>query len=53
MAIPSDPYDHWRAGIPEVVLDTLGLKAIEVFNAAAKKEYNERALAYATRRGSR
>ncbi|HVQ19838.1 MAG TPA: PHP domain-containing protein [Terrimicrobiaceae bacterium] len=51
VAIPSHPYDHWRAGIPEVVLDTLGLKALEVFNAAAKKEYNERALAYATRRG--
>lgn len=51
VAIPSHPYDHWRAGIREEVLDRLNLKAIEVFNAAAKKEFNERALAYATGRG--
>jgi predicted metal-dependent phosphoesterase TrpH len=49
--IPSHPYDHWRAGIPEGILDTLDLKAIEVFNAAARREYNEKALAYAARRG--
>lgn len=29
----------------------MDLEAIEVFNAAARKDYNERALAYATRRG--
>jgi len=51
VAIPSHPYDRWRAGIPEEVLDKLELKAIEVFNAAAKKEYNEQALAYAAGRG--
>jgi predicted metal-dependent phosphoesterase TrpH len=51
VAIPSHPYDHWRAGIREEILDTLDLKAIEVFNAAAKREYNEQALAYATGRG--
>ena len=50
MAIPSHPYDHWRAGIPEDVLDTLDLKAIEVFNAAARKDFNDQALAYATGR---
>ena len=41
LAIPSHPYDHWRAGIREEILDTLDLKAIEVFNAAAQEEYNE------------
>lgn len=51
VAIPSHPYDHWRAGIPEKFLDQLDLKAIEVFNAAAKKEYNQKALAYAAGRG--
>ena len=49
VAIPSHPYDHWRSGIREEVLDSLDLKAIEVFNAAAKKEFNEQALAYADR----
>jgi predicted metal-dependent phosphoesterase TrpH len=51
LAIPSHPYDHWRAGIREEILDTLDLEAIEVFNAAARKDFNEKALAYATRRG--
>jgi predicted metal-dependent phosphoesterase TrpH len=51
VAIPSHPYDHWRAGIPEEILDTLDLKVIEVFNAAARREYNEKALAYAEGRG--
>jgi predicted metal-dependent phosphoesterase TrpH len=51
VAIPSHPYDHWRSGIREEILDSLDLKAIEVFNAAAKKEFNEKALAYATGRG--
>jgi predicted metal-dependent phosphoesterase TrpH len=51
VAIPSHPYDRWRAGIPEEILDTLDLKAIEVFNAAARRDHNEKALAYATRRG--
>jgi predicted metal-dependent phosphoesterase TrpH len=51
LAIPSHPYDRWRAGIREEILDTLDLKAIEVFNAAARRDYNEKALAYATVRG--
>ncbi len=51
LAIPSHPYDRWRAGIREEILDTLDLKAIEVFNAAARREYNDKALAYATARG--
>jgi predicted metal-dependent phosphoesterase TrpH len=50
VAVPSHPYDHWRFGIPEGVLDTLDLKAIEVFNAAARKDFNDQALAYATDR---
>jgi predicted metal-dependent phosphoesterase TrpH len=51
VAIPSHPYDHWRSGIPEDVLDRLDLKAIEVFNAAARKDFNEQALVYAAGRG--
>jgi predicted metal-dependent phosphoesterase TrpH len=51
VAIPSHPYDRWRAGIRQEILDTLDLKAIEVFNAAAKRECNEQAYAYATSRG--
>jgi predicted metal-dependent phosphoesterase TrpH len=51
VAVPSHPYDHWRSGIREEILDILDLEAIEVFNAAARKDYNEKALAYATRHG--
>jgi predicted metal-dependent phosphoesterase TrpH len=51
VAIPAHPYDRWRAGIRQEILDVLDLKAIEVFNAAAKRECNEQAHAYATRRG--
>ncbi|HEY5813373.1 MAG TPA: PHP-associated domain-containing protein, partial [Terrimicrobiaceae bacterium] len=51
IGIPAHPYDHWRAGIPEKVLDQLDLKAIEVFNAAAKREFNQQALVYAAGRG--
>jgi predicted metal-dependent phosphoesterase TrpH len=52
VAIPAHPYDQWRAGIREEVLDVLPLEAIEVFNAAVtSKRSNEKALAYAQRRG--
>ena len=58
-SVPSKTGAAWRfppslrsleAGIPEDVLDRLNLKAIEVFNAAARKDFNEQALAYATGR---
>jgi predicted metal-dependent phosphoesterase TrpH len=52
VAIPAHPYDRWRAGIHEAVLNSLPLVAIEVFNAAVtSRKYNDRALAYAQKRG--
>jgi predicted metal-dependent phosphoesterase TrpH len=52
VAIPAHPYDRWRAGIHETVLDDLPLEALEVFNAAvSSRDFNERALAYAKNRG--
>ena len=51
LAIPPHPYDLFRAGIRESVLDTLNLDALEVFNAATTlKRYNKMAFDYATRR---
>ena len=51
LAIPPHPYDLFRAGIREAVLDTLEIDALEVFNAATTfKRYNRRAFAYAQRR---
>lgn len=52
LAIPPHPYDLFRAGIREAVLDRLPIDALEVFNAATTfKRYNRRALAYAEARG--
>ncbi len=52
LAIPAHPYDRFRAGIRESVLDKLNLDALEVFNAASTfKRYNDEAFAYAERRG--
>ncbi len=52
LAIPPHPYDLFRAGIRESVLDTLPIDALEVFNAATTlKRYNTRAFHYAQRRG--
>jgi len=52
VAIPAHPYDRWRAGIHETVLNDMPLEAIEVFNAAVShRAYNEQAHAYATKRG--
>lgn len=52
IAIPAHPYDRWRAGIREEVLADLPLEALEVFNAAvSSRSYNDRALAYARKRG--
>ncbi len=52
LAIPPHPYDLFRAGIRESVLDVLEIDALEVFNAATTlRRHNDKALAYATRRG--
>ncbi len=52
IAIPPHPYDFFRAGIREPVLDTLNIDALEVFNAATTlKRYNKHAFAYAQQRG--
>ena len=52
LAVPPHPYDLFRAGIRENVLNTLPIDAIEVFNAATTlKRYNQSAFNYATERG--
>jgi predicted metal-dependent phosphoesterase TrpH len=52
IAIPAHPYDRFRAGIREKVLDTLEMDALEVFNAAISvSKYNVQAREYAERRG--
>ena len=51
LAIPPHPYDMFRAGIREKILDTLDLDGLEVFNAATTfKRYNRRAFEYAKAR---
>lgn len=51
LAIPPHPYDLFRAGIRQAVLDTLQVDALEVFNAATTlKRYNRMAFEYATMR---
>lgn len=52
MCIAPHPYDLFRAGIRENVLDTLPLDGLEVFNAAITfKRHNRKAYDYAQRRG--
>ena len=52
VAIPAHPYDRFRAGIREAVLDTLKIDGLEVFNAATTlKRFNEMAFQYATEKG--
>ena len=52
VAIPAHPYDRFRAGIREAVLETLAIDALEVFNAATTlKRFNEMAFQYATAKG--
>ena len=52
LAIPPHPYDRFRAGIREPVLETLEIDAIEVFNAATTlKRFNRHAFDYAQERG--
>ena len=52
VTIPPHPYDLFRAGIRQSVLDTLEIDALEVFNAATTlKRYNRMAFEYATMKG--
>lgn len=51
IAIPPHPYDLFRAGIRQAVLDTLEIDGLEVFNAATTlKRYNRMAYEYASAR---
>lgn len=52
IAIPPHPFDAFRAGIRESVLETLPMDAIEVFNSAISfKKHNVHARDYAQRKG--
>lgn len=52
LAIPPHPYDLFRAGIRQAVLDKLDIDAIEIFNAATTlRRYNRFANEYAAQRG--
>ena len=52
LAIPPHPYDMFRAGIRQSVLETLEIDGLEVFNAATTlKRYNRQAFEYAEMRG--
>ncbi len=51
VAIPPHPYDLFRAGIRQAVLDQIPIDALEVFNAATTlKRYNRQAFEYAQMR---
>lgn len=52
LAIPPHPFDNFRAGIRESVLDSLHIDALETFNAACTfRRCNRQAAAYASKRG--
>jgi len=52
IAIAPHPFDSFRAGIREEVLNLLPLDALEVFNSAVSlRSFNERATLYAAQRG--
>lgn len=52
IAIPAHPYDYFRAGIRESVLQTLEFDAVEVYNAATTFQYcNRKAHTYAKTHG--
>jgi predicted metal-dependent phosphoesterase TrpH len=52
ITIPPHPYDLFRAGIRQSVLETLEIDALEVFNAATTfKRYNRMAYEFAASRG--
>jgi predicted metal-dependent phosphoesterase TrpH len=51
LAIPPHPYDLFRAGIRQTVLDMIEIDGLEVFNAATTlKRYNHQAFEYAQMR---
>lgn len=51
LAIPPHPYDLFRAGIRQNVLETLEIDGLEVFNSATTlKRYNRQAFEYAKMR---
>jgi len=52
IAIAPHPYDSFRAGIREEILDQLDLAALETFNAAVSlRSFNRKAAEYAATRG--
>jgi predicted metal-dependent phosphoesterase TrpH len=52
IAIAPHPFDKFRSGIREEILDQLPLDALETFNAAVSiRSFNEKAAEYAARRG--
>ena len=52
LAIPPHPYDLFRAGIRQGVLEQMDIDGLEVFNAATTlKRYNRQAFEYAEMRG--
>lgn len=52
VAIPAHPYDRWRAGIREEILDRMTTTVIEGFNAAVtSRDFNAEARAYAGSHG--
>ncbi len=52
VCIAPHPYDSFRAGIREEILDQLDLAALETFNSAVTlRGFNDKAAAYAARRG--
>lgn len=52
LAVPAHPYDYFRAGIREAVIETLEIDAMEAFNAATTfQTCNTKAYQYAEKRG--
>lgn len=52
IAIPAHPYDRWRAGIRQEILEQMKTPVIEVFNAAVtSRSYNAQAKAFALAHG--
>ncbi|MDD5200293.1 MAG: PHP domain-containing protein [Terrimicrobiaceae bacterium] len=52
VAIPAHPFDKWRAGIREEILDLMSTPVIEGFNAAVTtRSFNDQARAYAEAHG--
>lgn len=52
IAIPAHPYDRWRAGIRQEILEQMQTPVLEVFNAAVtSRSFNARAKAFAEAHG--